>query len=228
MNVNLGRRNSLVSGTIQLGRYLKTWLSLGLILGFGIAGCPHSALAENAPEILIRLINYAHVPSGSVKAAERQAGRIFSAAGFLTQWVNCPGTGSTIDTPNACNQPLAPNEIVLRLISESTNEPYRDTVFGSAVVPLVASVYVNYAVRSAKRDNAEFEVPVILGSVIAHEIGHLLLGLNSHSATGIMQKRWERKQLQLVTTGNLLFTAAQGKSMRAEMQRRTRLQVAVD
>ena len=228
MKVNLGRRLSLVSGTIQLGRQHKNWLSLGLILGFGIVGCPHSAFAENAPEILIRVINYAQIPSDSVKAAEREAGRIFSAAGLLTQWVNCPGKGSPTDTFNACNQPLEPHEIVLRLISESTNEPYRDTVFGSAVVPLVASVYVNYAVRSAKRDNAEFEVPVILGSVIAHEIGHLLLGLNSHSATGIMQKRWERKQLQLVTTGNLLFTAAQGKSMQAEMQRRTRLQVAVD
>ena len=82
--------------------------------------------------------------------------------------------------------------------------------------------------RGLESLDTEFEVPVILGSVIAHEIGHLLLGLNSHSDTGIMQKRWERKQLQMVTTGNLLFTAAQGKLMQAEMQRRTRVQVAVD
>jgi hypothetical protein len=223
MKVDLGQRQSQVRGTFRFGGQLKKWLNLGLFLGslgLGIGGNPQNVLAENAPEILIRVINYAQVQPGSVKAAEREADRIFSAAGLPTQWVNCSGKGLATDTLNACSQPLKPHEIVLRLITESTNEPYRDSVFGFAVVPLVASVYVNYAVGNAKRDNAEFEMPMILGSVIAHEIGHLMLGLNSHSDTGIMQKHWERKQIQLVMTGNLLFTASQGKLMRAEMQKR--------
>ena len=225
MKVDRGQRQSQVSGVLELGRQLKRWLSVGLIVVFSIIGSPQSALAEDAPEIFIRAINYAQISSGSVKAAERKAGRIFSAAGLVTHWVNCPGKGSTTDTLSSCRQPLAPREILLRLISESTNEPYQDSVFGFAVVPILASVYVNYAVRSAERDNAEFEVPAILGSVIAHEIGHLILGLNSHSDTGIMQKRWERKQLRLMMTGNLLFTPSQGKLMQAEMQRRTHVQM---
>jgi hypothetical protein len=223
MKADRGQRQSQVSGTLQLCGQLKKWLNLGLFLGsfgLGIGGNPQSALAENAPEVLIRVINYAQVQPGTIRASEREAGRIFSAAGLQTQWVNCSGKGSATDTLIACSQPLQPHEIVLRLITESASDPYRDSVFGFAVVPLVASVYVNYAVNSAKRDNAEFEVPVILGSVIAHEIGHLMLGLNSHSDTGIMQKRWGRKQLQLVTSGNLLFTELQGKLMRAEMQKR--------
>jgi predicted aspartyl protease len=221
LRVDRGQLQTLVSGTLQLGRKLRSWLSLSLIFVFGIVGSPHSALAQYAPEVLVRVINYAQVPSGSIRAAEREAARIFSAAGLLTQWVNCSGKGSSTNTLNVCSQPLEPREIVVRLIAESTSEPFQNSVFGFAVVPLVASVYVSYAVRSAKRDNAEFEMPVILGSVIAHEIGHLMLGLNSHSDTGIMQKRWERKQLQLVTTGNLLFTSEQGKLMQAETQKRS-------
>jgi hypothetical protein len=225
MDKTLAWRQSPASGALELGRQLKSWLSLGLIVVFSIIGSPRRTLAEDATEILIRAINYTQISSDSLKAAEREAGRIFSAAGLRTQWVNCPGKGSTTDTLNACSQPLAPCEIVLRFLSESTKEPHQDPVFGFAVVPIVASVYVNYAVRSAKRDNAEFEVPAILGSVIAHEIGHLILGLNSHSDTGIMQKRWERKQLRLMMTGSLLFTPSQGKLMQAEMQRRTHVQM---
>lgn len=229
MKVDRGRRRSL--GSLRFGRQVKSRVSLGLLLvllGLGVAANPGVTLAENVPEMLVRVINYAQVPSDSLNAAEREAGRIFSAAGLLTRWVNCSGKGSATDTLNPCNQPLSTNEIVLRLISKSPREPYRDSVFGFAVVPVVASVYVNCAVRGMKRDNAEFEVPVILGSVIAHEIGHLMLGLNSHSVSGIMQKRWERRQLQLVMMGNLLFTGGQGKLMRAEMQRRTGVKMAAN
>jgi hypothetical protein len=101
-------------------------------------------------------------------------------------------------------------------------------VFGFAVVPILARVYVNYAVERAKRDNAEFEIPMVLGSVIAHEIGHLLLGLNSHSGSGIMQKRWQPSQVRQAVTGNLLFTENQGNLMRAETQRRANVQTAAN
>jgi len=66
---------------------------------------------------------------------------------------------------------------VLRVLSEPTQDKFQDTVFGFAVVPILASVYYDHALRTAKKDNAEYEVPIILGSVIAHEVGHLLLGL---------------------------------------------------
>jgi hypothetical protein len=90
---------------------------------------------------------------------------------------------------------------VLRVLSEPTQDKFQDTVFGFAVVPILASVYYDHPLRTAKKDNAEFEVPIILGSVIAHEVGHPLLGLNSHTSAGVMQPRWERKQVRRAMTG---------------------------
>jgi hypothetical protein len=75
--------------------------------------------------------------------------------------------------------------------------------------------------RLAKTDDAEFELPIILGSAIVHEIGHLLLGPNNHSADGIMCAKWERKQVEQARWGSLLFTSEQSKVLRAEVQRRT-------
>ena len=117
---------------------------------------------------------------------------------------------------------------MLRLIPEPQNNKYEDSVFGFAVVPILATVYVNYAVERAKRDNAEFEIPMVLGNVIAHEIGHLLLGVNSHSALGIMQKRWQRNQARQAVTGNLLFTEEQGMLMRVEVKKRATLETAAN
>ena len=113
---------------------------------------------------------------------------------------------------------------MLRVLSEPSQNKFQDTVFDFAVVPIFATVYYDYALRTAKRDNAEFEVPIILGCVIAHEIVHLLLGLNSHSGSGVMQPRWERKQVRQAMTGVLLFTHEQSKLIQAEAQTRMRLQ----
>jgi hypothetical protein len=61
----------------------------------------------------------------------------------------------------------------------------------------------------SKINNADYELPIILGSVIAHEIGHLLLGPNAHMESGIMQAQWTREQLNQAFRGRLMFTLAQ-------------------
>lgn len=234
METAFKRQQSPVCGAVQCGRQVRVWLGFGLLIGLaGTLGCgsaakAQAAIAEKAPNLRIRVNNYARVSPTTLNASEREAGRILGQTGLRTEWLNCSGNAESTTTQNLCNEPLESTDIVLRLIPESTNNQYQDSVFGFAVVPIVASVYVNYAVNSARRDNAEFAVPMILGSVIAHEIGHLLLGLNSHSVTGIMQKRWERNQMRQAMTGNLLFTGKQGTLMQMEMQRRARLQTAVN
>jgi hypothetical protein len=54
----------------------------------------------------------------------------------------------------------------------------------------------------------------LLGAVSAHELGHLLLGSNSHSRIGIMEPRWRLEGLRNVGMGRLLFTSEQARSMR--------------
>ena len=47
---------------------------------------------------------------------------------------------------------------------------------------------------------------LILGHVIAHEIGHLLLPYNSHARTGLMRGGWDTQQAMRAATGALTFT----------------------
>lgn len=82
--------------------------------------------------------------------------------------------------------------------------------------PSPAGKYLyEYAVRLAEKDNAEYEIPLILGSIMAHKIGHLILGTSSHFSEGIMKPRWARQQINQILTGNLVFTSEQSQILRA-------------
>jgi hypothetical protein len=196
------------NATVWFRERVSWWLKLTLLLGLlGLAAEPvYGTASEKTGPIRVRVNDYAQVSPATLSGAEREAARIMGKAGLPTDWLNCPVKSTLKMTQDPCTEPLQPMDIVLRLIPEPQNNHYDDSVFGFAVVPTLASVYVNCVVERAKRANAEFEIPMILGNVIAHEIGHLLLGLNSHSESGIMQGRWQPNQVRQAVTGNLLFT----------------------
>jgi len=57
----------------------------------------------------------------------------------------------------------------------------------------------------------------IPGHVMAHELGHLLLGAGSHSATGLMHVPWHKKELDGVAQGALIFSSQEGETMRRQV-----------
>ena len=110
---------------------------------------------------------------------------------------------------------------MLRVLPPLEHRSLKADVFGFAISPILASVFYEYAARLAvEEEYVEFGARTILGCVIAHELGHLLLGSNSHSSSGIMQSPWGRRQVREALTGTLLFTTEQAKRMRAEARTR--------
>jgi hypothetical protein len=206
------------------------WLLIVLLTGTTlVAGfvsparvCAQTIAPNRTFQILV--FNYTEASSESLVVAEREAGRILNESGFRVTWLNCPVTPGGSET---CRKEVAASDIRVRIVPlpVQAKSMFHDSVFGFAIAPAFASVYYQSAQRLAKLDNAEFEIPVILGCVIAHEIGHLLLGPGSHSPSGIMQPQWERKQVQQAMTGRLLFTAEQSQVIRAQAQSRLEMQL---
>jgi hypothetical protein len=69
------------------------------------------------------------------------------------------------------------------------------------------------------RGDSSFET-VLLGHLMAHEMGHLLLGAGSHSVSGLMRAHWQQHELELVRQRTLAFTSGQVESIRAQAQER--------
>ena len=55
----------------------------------------------------------------------------------------------------------------------------------------------------------------VLGYVMAHELGHLLLARGAHSSTGIMSGRWEQFEIHSMERSSLTFTNDQARLIRS-------------
>jgi hypothetical protein len=58
---------------------------------------------------------------------------------------------------------------------------------------VLATVYGDRVVRRAA---GRINQSVLLGRTIAHELGHLLLGLRTHSRSGLMREFWSDEELR--------------------------------
>ena len=111
----------------------------------------------------------------------------------------------------------APAQLVVRLVPRSLT--LGDTAFGVAFLMnggTFADVFFD-RFKTLRTQNVRPVEASIVGHVMAHEIGHLLLGSNAHSRHGIMQARWKRDQLRSIATGGLLFTRERAVQMRSKV-----------
>ena len=97
----------------------------------------------------------------------------------------------------------------------------RSSILGFAKPPHIASVFFDRVANLAESGAVE-ETHNILGHLLAHELGHLLLARNGHSRRGIMQIPWKAKELKLAAQGRLLFTEGQSKRMGSQVSTRMR------
>jgi hypothetical protein len=174
--------------------------------------------ADSDSQITLRIYNAASVPGRTLLEAEQQLGYIFHTAGIAINILNCPVNPLADPTVTACPQSLGPSDLVVRLIPRGKAS---DETFGLAFLPAegkgkYSDVFYEpvLQMRKSLSSKASLNEGRLLGHVIAHEVGHLLLGSHSHSSLGIMVARWQDSELRLLSTGNLLFTPEQAEKMR--------------
>jgi hypothetical protein len=206
---------------------VKNCLSLSFILMANLTGSAKTlSLSEDKTaaslRLNVRVFNYAEVSPETWNLAQEVAARIIYRTGLETHWLKCSLSSEGNLIPAACEQPAEPSDLVLRLVpvSAATRAQFGEGTLGIAAqpekgTPGSASVFYRRAEQLARGGAAS--PPVILGHAVAHEIGHLLLGSNSHSPLGLMRARWSRQDLQNATLGNLLLTPEQAEAVRARV-----------
>ena len=160
--------------------------------------------------------NSAGISRTILNEAEAEARRIFRVAGIDTVWVHCARKASTGDLE--CRHAPRRNEFVVQIVS--TGRTSSDMVFGEAFLAEDgAGKYSDIFYDRVQKAHAEFGEPIsrLLGTVAAHELGHLLLGIHAHSKVGVMTPVWEEETLRHMEMGGLLFTRDQASRMRARI-----------
>ena len=170
------------------------------------------------PQVIINVYNDAQVLEKVLVQAEQEATRIFRQAGVDNVWVECQSFKPDLNPKPECDSPAGPRHLALRIVPWSSK--LRDSVFGTAFLSEEGEgTYsdVFYHAVQKLHDDWHASLAGVLGHVMAHEVGHLLLGTNAHSPTGIMRLSWQGRELRSVSMGTFLFTSEQAESMQAKL-----------
>ena len=184
-------------------RKRQTWHATGLMLA--IAATPQTVSADDAarPHISVHVVADARVPRDVVERAKPEMARIYQHIGIDVVFVDEP-SADTI-TVRVVDRPLRDaNGAAMGVAPRSGNQ------IGRLAYAFYGRVDV-YARQHAK------PVAQVLGHVMAHELGHLLLPYGSHAKSGIMTAAWDRKQIEQIGRGWLSFTSEQEEAIRARV-----------
>jgi len=165
-----------------------------LAMTYGGAAGAGAAPQQEVRDLTVAVAHYADVDPKTMKEAERVASEVYRRAGIEIQWVE-PSTyeGAT--------------RLYVNVLSQEMAAPYyaSDETVGFAIPGSRAANVIYERIRQAAR-RRHVASGVLLGYVIAHELGHLLLPAHSHSSSGLMRPDID---MELAATKKLRFTAHQ-------------------
>jgi hypothetical protein len=192
-----------------------------------------SPMSGQAPFLLSVLVvdNSAAGPV-ELEVAKEKATAIFGRAGIDIEWRHfSPLTGApSAPAWDASGRDVLPLTLILpakkayptlkklfRLpksamgfaTTRPADKPYGDTAY----------IFVNRVEELIRRD-AFARLGIVLGHIIAHELGHLLLG-RGHTSSGLMSAQVGERTLKLARANRLHFSRPQVKKILAVVGRRT-------
>lgn len=185
-----------------------------VVVAIGLAGPHVRAAGQQAPlaSITVVVSDYADVSPAILDRAQVEAGRTYRRMGVRTTWL-ASARSSTGPPPDS--------EFTIKLIIQP--ELARAKSHGSrsvmAVAPLTqsareGSIYVFYDRVTDVAAINQADTALLMGIVIAHEMGHLLLHHADHAAEGLMRGVWDRDAIRQGAMGLLWFSPSELSEIR--------------
>ena len=183
-----------------------------------------ASAADPEASIRVRLYDYAGVSQTTLARAKADASAILHGAGVRVEWTECPLREHDAPKDAACRHPVTPMDLQMRILNRDMAKRSGTTRHSLGYALLadgfdsIAAVFFHRAIdlessNLATRSN-------ILGAMIAHEIGHLLLEQNHHSETGVLRALWVDEDLKMIAKGRIRFTEEQALVMVSMVSRR--------
>lgn len=155
--------------------------------------------APIAAVLLALQISAPGIPLTAIHHAENVAGFILGKAGVSVSW-------------------SAPGAYRIQIMNAPLHNRSADAG-GLAVLTPGDSGYaaISYPAVEQTASSLEADAGDLLGAVVAHEVGHLLLGA-AHTATGVMRARFRLREIGMAGRGELLFDAGQAARLRDKLR----------
>ncbi|MBZ5537059.1 MAG: hypothetical protein LAO31_13985 [Acidobacteriia bacterium] len=212
------------------------WTTLSFLLITGLPAWAAPWEGHNKSEIVrprILVYDQVGIKPGTLDGAKAVTGEIFRKAGVELEWMDC--SKSSTANKSVCGQPLTFNEIVLLIIRrpKERSSGSGSSTGGHAVRTApergngMISIFFERTEQIAEHGITFYHVKIdkaqsiVLGHLIAHEIGHVLLSNGDHSRSGIMKEWLLQREWMLAVSGHLQFTREQAEMIRQGVRARS-------
>jgi hypothetical protein len=188
------------------------WLTISFSFPQNVNAHGHSDPATVS--LTASVFNDAEVASSVLSEARDRATEILRRSGITLTWLDCGFPANPIINPR-CRGISFPEHLSVRLVPKFS--PVKEQIFGQSFQNAAGEgsyVLVYFPAVAAFKPATAVSTGDLLGCVVAHELGHLLLGNASHSANGLMSAVWQDPELRLAAHGDLLFTSNEADRMR--------------
>ena len=184
--------------------WMAAWTVGTMVTGASVVSVEEALGSPAQLTVTIHVTDNANLSPTELAGAEAYATAAYRAAGFDIVW------SSALWKPEAAHSAGAPS-IDVRLVivpADMAERKCRDEKLGDSVMGVAISgaseahgrvVYVFY--HRVERVAMAHNRPVmrVLGHVMAHEVGHALLGVNSHAGEGLMRENWNPRESRTQT-----------------------------
>lgn len=197
----------------------------------GVARASHAGTKDERGTITIYVYDYADAKLSVLLEAERTAAGILGKAGVETVWVDCPRDNAS-PRNLACVASADPTHLILRVLPDSMSKGPRQ-VHGDAMgfaalgERFNCNAWIFYGRVKDFSLEQQLTLERLLGAVIAHELGHLLLGENVHANTGLMLGYWTNRELSEIESARIIFSDTESKRIQSGVIARRQVAGAV-
>lgn len=195
---------------------MKTNLAAALLLFVVITTDPLEAAQPSGTDpqgdnqIRIRVYDYAGVSEDVLRKAEGVTAGIFQKVGVDFVWYTCARKGK-FSGKASCPGEMDRTDLILNILPHSMSKDLRRAGEVEGLAADGRDEFSSYAwvfFDRAKEEAAKqlLNLANVLGNLMAHELGHLLLGSYPHSRTGLMRAGWSRREFIAANRGELGFS----------------------
>jgi hypothetical protein len=183
-----------------------------------------SSIAGEPRQITIRVFDTASVPDQSLANAQQIVDEVYERIGIRIHWLR--GDRETLriverETPVQVGRGCSALDSIDIKIQASMRGTIRTSILAKAYPFRRSGIRVHVPMVQLFKNSVVTGVPidVLLGFVLAHEIGHILIGSDSHSSSGIMRSELAWSSRTPSASQVPLFAASDGNFIRGNLER---------
>jgi hypothetical protein len=206
------------ANSFEEGAVTSIW-AVGLILGFSVTDAPFTnakhSLQQPKPVLTLLVRDLVGLDPPIRNIARDQVTRILDQAGIGLRWIDASGS----EDPNLASTTyitvviaaLPPNgwtTLDAMGFAPRRTGPYRRAYVFST---LIAAYLHSFTLQRP------LDYGIVLGHVIAHELGHVLISGDAHG-DGIMRPNWGYREWEDALKGTLLFPPTKVPALREGLQ----------